>query len=89
MKALQAHGHLRGERVLYFRDQNTGRQRPTIPKVLCMRAIKIEKLAALPITQRLHVLYMHLAQRAKHQAIELLDERANVVAAEMAAAAEG
>ena len=114
--ALQAHRHLRGERVLYFREVASGRWRPLTPKVARMIAIKIEKAAGLPTTGRLHVLrhtfcsrlamanapvrtiqelaghqsltttlrYMHLAQGAKHQAIDLLDKRANVVTAEIA-----
>ncbi len=110
LKALLAHRHLRGERVVYFREVASGRWRPLTPKVAAMMAIKIEKAAALPITGRLHILrhtfcsrlamanapvrtiqelaghqslttmlrYMHLAQGAKHQAIELLDKRPNV-----------
>src|SRR5262245_4565438 len=34
--ALQAHRHLRGERVLYFREVASGRWRQTTPKVLRM-----------------------------------------------------
>lgn len=117
MKALLAHRHLRGERVLYCREHSSGRWRPTTPKILSMWAIRIEKLGALPVTGRLHVLrhtfcsrlamanapvrtiqelaghqsltttlrYMHLAQGAKHQAIGLLDKRANVVTVNVAA----
>jgi integrase len=121
MSALRAHGHLRGERVLYFCEVASGRWRPLTPKVARMMAIKIEKAAGLPVTGRLHVLrhtfcsrlamanapvrtiqelaghqsltttlrYMHLAHGAKHQAIELLDKRANVVTTEAEATAEG
>lgn len=56
MKALLAHRHLRGERVLYFQEQNGGRWRPTTHKVLRMWAMKIENAAGLPVTGRLNVL---------------------------------
>jgi integrase len=55
-KALSAHRHLRGERVLYFCEQRTGKQRQTTPKVLSMWMQAVERRAMMPSTGRLHVL---------------------------------
>jgi integrase len=55
-RALTAHRHLRGERILYFVEQRTGKQRQTTPKVLSMWMQAVERRAFLPSTGRLHVL---------------------------------
>ena len=77
-RALTAHRHLRGDRVLYFVEQRTGKQRQTTPKVLSMWMQAVERRAFLPSTGRLHVLRHTFCSRLamKNASVKAIQELA-------------